>query len=298
MKYIFRLLLVIGVFSACTSMYDKKKIEDRYKTEIDEWKKSRIESLRSRTGWLNICGLYWLDEGINSFGSDSSNKIIFPEAAPSFCGKIILKNDSVSIISEPSANITFNGKAVTEMELKNDLSGNPTLLESGRYAWFIIKRGDRYGIRLRDYENPRIEMLSSIPSYETSMKWLITADFVPFDTLRKVNVNTVTGDVESYDAPGKIIFKAGRKKCELIPFIEENRFFIIFGDKTNGSETYGAGRFMYAKTPDKRNEVLLDFNKAYNPPCAFTPFATCPRPPAENLLEIKIEAGEKEVHLE
>ena len=269
-----------------------------YENEIKEWKTDRIDRLKSKTGWVNLAGLYWLMEGKNSFGSDSSNNIVFPSKAPAFCGSIFLENDSLYFKANTGTIIYSRGSNVSEMTLQSDASGNATILESGSLAWFIIKRDKKYGIRLRDYENPRLYLLDSIPSFPIRMKGRITADFIPFDDIRKIEVATVIGGVDSYDCPGKLIFKIGRKECILLPFREGKDFFIIFADKTNGKETYGNGRFLYAAGPDNNNKVVLDFNKAYNPPCAFSPFATCPMPPRENILDVEIEAGEKAVHLE
>jgi hypothetical protein len=171
-------------------------------------------------------------------------------------------------------------------------------MESGSLGWYIIKRDGQYGIRLRDYQHPRIEQLKSIPSYETSQDWRFVADFEPFDSIRKIETVTITGGTEISNCPGELVFRKGMKKYRLLPFSEGNNFFIIFADKTNGIETYGNGRFMYCPLPDSSGKVILDFNKAYNPPCAFSPFATCPMPPRANILDLRIEAGEKEVHLQ
>jgi uncharacterized protein (DUF1684 family) len=178
------------------------------------------------------------------------------------------------------------------------MDGSPTIMETGALAWFIIKREKKLGIRLRDYDTPRLSQLDSIPSYPILMKWRIIADFVPFDTIRKIDVTTVTGGIESNDCPGKLIFKVDKEECTILPFREGEVFFIIFADKTNGKDTYGTGRFLYVNRPDAKNKVILDFNKAYNPPCAFSPFATCPMPPRENILNVEITAGEMGVHLE
>ena len=268
-----------------------------YEKEIMEWRFQRIEKLKSKTGWLNLAGLYWLKEGKNSFGSDSSSNIIFPSKAPSFCGEIFLENDSLYFKSHPQVKINVDGNIVSEKSLQSDEKGNATVMETGSLAWFIIKRGKQYGIRLRDYDNPRLNQFDTIPYYPVLMRWRIISDFVPFDTLKKIEVATIIGGTESNDCPGKLDFKIGRKKYTLLPFSEGKDFFIIFADKTSGRETYGTGRFLYALGPDEKNKVVIDFNKAYNPPCAFSPFATCPMPPPDNILDVEIEAGEKAVHL-
>jgi uncharacterized protein (DUF1684 family) len=290
-KFLFSLILLITCF-AC-----RETSKETYKQEIVSWREARIERLKSKTGWLNLAGLYWLDEGINTFGSDSSNSIIFPTKAESFYGSITKSGDSIILKSSPDVKLIVDGVNVTEKLLLNDSSGKQGYIESGTLAWHIIKRDERYGIRLRDYNHPRITKLDHIPCFETSIYWKIEADFIPYDSIRNIEVATVVGGTQINKCPGELVFRKGLKKYTLLPFSEGNEFFIIFADKTNGIETYGNGRFLYAAIPDSANKVILDFNKTYNPPCAFSPFASCPMPPRENFLDLKIEAGEKEVHL-
>jgi uncharacterized protein (DUF1684 family) len=289
--------LLFSFFLLITSFACRDISKDSYKQEIASWRETRIERLKSKTGWLNLAGLFWLKEGNNTFGSDSSNSVIFPSNAEPFYGNITKSGDSILLRTTANAIITIDGMDVSESLLKSDASGKPSLMESGSLAWFIIKRDERYGIRLRDYNHPRIAKLEHIPCFELSSDWRIEADFIPFDSIRNIEVATVVGGTEFSKCPGELVFRKGLKKYTLLPFSEGNEFFIIFADKTNGIETYGNGRFLYTTMPDSANKVILDFNKAYNPPCAFSPFATCPMPPEENILDLKIEAGEKEVHL-
>lgn len=294
-------ILKISMFLCFISMLfscNSNKAGDLYKTEIENWQQKRLERLKSKTGWLNLAGLYWLKEGQNSIGSDSSNSIIFPVNAPAFCGTINKNEDSLSFIINPDADIKLNGETSLSSILLSDASSNPTIYETGSLSWFIIKRGGDYGIRLRDFNHPRIEKLDHIPSYETDPGWKKHAKFIRFDNPDTLQVATMTGGSEDYEVPGKLVFRHNFKKYEILPFKSGDGFFIIIGDKTSAKETYAAGRFMYTDGPDAKNRVILDFNKAYNPPCAFSPFATCPLPPPENRLDLAITAGEKAVHLE
>jgi len=292
-RYSFSIFIaVILLFSGCNALNDSK-----YRKEISLWQQQRIERLKSADGWLSLAGLYWLHNGINTFGSDSSNDIIFPPEAPLFCGEIILNSDSLLFIPDIKAHIITDGQESDTIRLLTDESGKPTIMEAGRFSWLVIRRDTLLGIRLRDAENPRIRELEHIPSYPVSEKWRITAEFIPFDTLKKIEIPTAIGTTEIMESPGLLKFKLEGKDFALLPFNAENGFFIIIADLTSGIETYGAGRYMYTDLPDKQNRVILDFNKAYNPPCAFSPFATCPMPPKANILDVKIEAGEKAVHL-
>jgi hypothetical protein len=171
-------------------------------------------------------------------------------------------------------------------------------MEYGKFAWYIIKRDSLYGIRLRDYDHPRIESLQEIPSFDPDMRWKKNAEFMAYDTPDTMMVPTVIGVDEKYIVPGKLRFSHKGKKYEILPFKAGSGLFMIIGDETSAIETYAAGRFLYTSLPDDENRVILDFNKAYNPPCAFSPYATCPLPPPENRLDLRITAGEKAVHLE
>jgi uncharacterized protein (DUF1684 family) len=291
-KFLFITLIVFSLCSSC-----KKNNDAVYQKEISDWRESRLERLKSKTGWLNLAGLFWLKEGENTFGSDSSNMIVFPPAASLFYGSIQKTGDHILLKAKPDANIRIDSFQVNEISLVNDSVGKPTILESGGFAWYIIKRDGRYGVRLRDYNNPRIEMLTGIPAYDTDDDWRIVADFVPYPGGKIIETTTIIGGTEQNICQGELVFRKGFKKYTLLPFSEGDQLFIIFADKTNGIETYGNGRFLYASMPDADNKVILDFNKAYNPPCAFSPFATCPMPPRENILDLEIKAGEREVDL-
>jgi len=292
--------LLLFLFSLLTSQCSNQNLSserDEYNTEISNWRAMRIERLKCKTGWLNLAGLYWLKEGENTFGSDSSNNIIFPANSRAFYGSIYKSGDTIRFKSTKDTDVRVDNIIVKEMLVVSDELGKPSLMECDNFAWYIIKREQGYGIRLRDYTHPRISKLKHIPCYKTSPEWKILVEYIPFDTIRKIETVTVTGRKQINDCPGELFFTKDNKDYHLLPISEGSELFIIFADKTNGIETYGNGRFLYASLPDSSNNVILDFNKACNPPCAFTPFATCPMPPRENFLDMSVEAGEKEVHL-
>jgi uncharacterized protein (DUF1684 family) len=267
--------------------------KDSYTNEIVMWRSQRVERLKSRDGWLNLAGLYWLEQGTNTIGSDSSNDIVFPEKAPPSIGNLTLKGDSIFFRVSPEVEVRSGQAAIHETEIKPDISGQPTILETGHFSWFIIKRGDRYGIRLRDFEHPALNEFQGIESYDPDPDWIIEARFEAFEEPREMLIPTVLGTYEKNQCPGVLKFKVDGTDQELYPSLSGNDFFIVFADETSGRETYGGGRFLYAGQADDNGMVELDFNRAYNPPCAFTPFATCPLPPKENVLSAGIRAGEK-----
>ncbi len=285
----YKACLLTLILTACgTRSADKTFLQ-----EHSRWEEQRIARLKSESGWLNLAGLYWLDEGENSFGSDSSNRIVFPPKAPAFTGKYILHHDSIRFIPAEGAEVLYRDSPAASMDVKTDLSGNPTVLERGSLAWFIIKRGERYAIRLRDLESPALKEFRGIESFRVDRKWNIPAAFRAFSDSVEMLIPSVTGGIQHYYCPGILRFHAAGKELELHPVKEGNRLFIIFADETSGHETYGGGRFLYADLPAGDSTVMLDFNRAYNPPCAFTPYATCPLPPRENILPVRVEAGEK-----
>jgi uncharacterized protein (DUF1684 family) len=281
-------ILCICILPSCRVNGDRA-----FRAEQAKWHEARIERLKSKTGWLNLAGLYWLSEGENTIGSDSSNSIVFPAKAPAHLGTYILEKDRIRFIPQPGVRILHGDAPAGAMDVSTDRTGNPTLLESGSLAWFIIERQSRYAIRLRDYEHPALRNFQGIETFDPSMDWKISADFKAFEKPRKFFIPNVLGTAEEQECPGILRFRVGDVEQMLYPTDAGERFFIVFADQTSGHETYGGGRFLYADPPGKEGKVVLDFNRAYNPPCAFTPYATCPLPPPENILDVRIEAGEK-----
>ncbi len=290
--------ILLLFISGCSSSDPIITDEAAYVESIEDWQHRRVERLKSKNGWLNLAGLFWLEEGENSFGSDPSNKVVFPEKADAFCGTLTLIEGDVFMQVNEGVEIGIGDSLVTQADLIHDHAKNTTHLLQGDLAWYIVKRGERYGIRMRDYKHPRIDKLDHIPSYPIQTSYVVEATLVTFDEPRTMVVATpLEGFTESYECPGELHFQIENKDLVLFPFSSGEGYFLVIADETTGLDTYGAGRFMYAM-PDSTGRIILDFNKAYNPPCAFSPYATCPMPPRENFLPIAIEAGEKSVHLE
>ncbi len=287
--------LLVHLICSCSG--NKPPTTPAFVKSWKEWQKNRMERLKSENGWLNLAGLYWLQQGINTFGSDSSCTLVFPPSAPPVAGKIIRSDTLVTLEANPGIVIESEGKKIRSVVLESDATGHPTTLRMGSLVFYLIKRDTLLGIRLRDLNSPLSSSLDSIPCYPPDSAWKIKARFFPFEKPQKILVSTVIGTKEEYSVPGKLVFTINRKELTLLPFREEDGFFILFGDATSALETYGAGRFLNASGPDSTGIVILDFNRAYNPPCAFTPFATCPLPPQENLLSVRITAGEKDPHV-
>lgn len=264
--------------------------------EIDDWHAKRVEALKGPTGWLNIAGLFWLEEGMNSFGSDASNELVFPASLglPS-AGYFVLEKGVVRQTLLPGVQLTSNGKPVSgTVTVFNPDSTRQPVMEQGSLRWFIIKRDTKYGVRLRDLNHDNLASFPGIERYPVDVSWKVVArwDETPGRTLPITNV---LGQTTQQPAPGTLVFSLMGREFKLDALDEGgDNLFIIFGDGTNARETYGAGRYLYVPRPDSTGLVVVDFNKSENPPCAFTEFATCPLPPIQNVMDIAVRAGEKD----
>jgi len=278
---------------SCTEKEPEPKGSPEYIAEIEQWHNKRIERLRKENSWLNVVGLYWLEEGKNSFGSSEENDILFPEESPAIIGNIILEDSIVVFKSADKVNVTIDDKVLTETVLKEDLTGEPTILELGSLRWFIIKREDRYGIRLRDLALPLVKEFDGIDRFPVNEDWKITATFEPYEPPKVISLPTQLGTVKEEPSPGAVVFEKDGQTYRIDAVDTGKRLWLIFADETSGEETYGAGRYLYIDKPDPTGKVIVDFNLAYNPPCVFTKFATCSFPPKQNFLRLRITAGEK-----
>jgi hypothetical protein len=278
------------LISGCSKKNDTDPV---YAAEITKWHNGRIENLKKENGWLNLAGLFWLKKGENSFGSDKSNDIIFPQDAPAQIGKIIVDESGIRFLGTDNVEVTVNGNKVKDTLLQTDISGHPSVMMTGSYKWFIIKRGEKLGIRLRDLNSPLVKNFAGIETFDIDKGWRIEATYRKFPAPKIIKVPTILGTIEDNKVDGELTFSKDGKNYSLIPVVEDGSYFLIFADETNGEETYGSGRFLYTTFPDLTGKVILDFNKAYNPPCSFTKYATCPLPPKENYLHLKVTAGEK-----
>jgi uncharacterized protein (DUF1684 family) len=289
------LFFLISVLSVFSSIAQQSKKE--YKKEIERWDVERLESVKSPTGWVNLAGLFWLKNGKNNFGSASTNELVFSnDGFPSILGTFELNDEKVKWITASGNEVWYKKNKVDEMEIFNiDSVISPTLSYS-TYRWNIIKREDKIGVRFRDLNNPALAALTHINRFDANPKWKINAYLEP-SSFSTVAITNVLGQTYQQASPGKIVFEIDGKTYKLDAVEEGPELLqVIFGDETNGIESYPSGRFLYVTRPGADGKVVIDFNKAFNPPCAFSTFATCPLPPKQNILPIRIVAGEKNVH--
>ncbi|MEK6408241.1 MAG: DUF1684 domain-containing protein [Acidobacteriota bacterium] len=270
--------------------------EPSYLKQIERWRSERLEEINGNNGWTSLVGLFWLNEGQNKLGSDPSNDIVLPrERAPKFAGSLLLDKGVVRLEATPDAGITNGDKTVRTLVLQSDADGLATVLKLGSLTLFVIKRGEKLGLRVKDKQSPARSSFAGLDYFPINSKWRLEARLEPYDPPKIVPIANVLGMVDNMTSPGALVFQVNGKTYRLDPVLEKGskQLFIIFADKTAGKETYGAGRYLYADPPGEDGKVVVDFNKAHNPPCAFTQFATCPLPPRQNRLPFRIDAGEK-----
>lgn len=266
-----------------------------YKKEIESWRNAREMRLKAEDGWLSLAGLYWLKEGSNSAGTALTNTVRLPEGtALAHAGRFELRGKAVQFFPENSQAALADGRPISgSADLKSDENGTtPTALTIGRLKLIVISRSSGLGVRIKDPEAPSRKNFKGLSWYPIQENYKVMADFISFDPPKNIPVPNILGGTDASKNPGKARFKMAGKEVELLAIEEGTELFFIFKDGTNQKGTYPAGRFLYTSLP-KEGKVILDFNKAFTPPCAFTRYATCPLPPRDNFLEIAIPAGEK-----
>lgn len=266
---------------------------NEYAQEITAWQQKRDAELRDPDGWLTLAGLFWLEPGQNSFGGDGSNDIQFPGLSIPRLGELIVSDDRVEVVVAPGAEVTCQGATVSQMILTGSETDEP-VLASGSLRWFVMRRDGRWAVRLRDQAHPALAAFHGVEYFPIDVGWRVAARLVAHPTPMTIPVPTILGSVNQTASPGILHFSRNGTEQRLIALGQVDKpLSLIFADATSGQETYGSGRFLTVDAPNRDGETTIDFNRAYNPPCAFTPFATCPLPPAGNRLAIPITAGEK-----
>jgi uncharacterized protein (DUF1684 family) len=269
-------------------------VDPAYQQSFDKWKSELVEGLKQE--WLPLAGLYWLKPGENSFGTDPKNAIVVPKG-PAQAGSFTLQRRSVTARFPAATHAIIAGKPVTECDLRPDTSGNPTTVEIGSLRLHVIVRGERIGIRLKDLESDAVRQYRGPQFFPLDLSYRVTATWLPSDGKQKVDVPNVLGDVTPTTIAGTAVFQIKGQELRLTDLGGDaaEELFFVFNDPTSKSDTYPGGRFLKAG-PVANGTVVLDFNRAYNPPCSVTPYATCPLAPKENRLAVAIPAGEQYDH--
>ena len=265
-----------------------------YVPSVEKERADRLARLTKSDGWLSLIGLHFLQPGANTVGSAADNAIVFA-AGPAHLGTVTLSPEGrVAITLNPDTGARIDNRQLLSAELSDGEKSPLTVVKCGTISFFLIDRGGKKALRVKDTASPRLRHFLGLDYYPIDPSWRIEADWVPFDRPREVPIRNILGQVSPALIPGKAVFKRDGHTYELLPLIEgaDEPLFFVISDATSGTETYAAARFLYADPP-QGGKLVLDFNLAVNPPCAFTPFATCPLPPKENRLPIAVTAGEK-----
>jgi uncharacterized protein len=264
-----------------------------HRAAVDAWYQDREARLRSPDGWLALVGLHWLEPGGNQFGADPANAIVLHgSGVPPRAGTLHLEGIKVQLTPGADAGLLLDGVPAQPMSLADDADGEPTVLELGSLRLHLIRRGDRIGLRVRDHEAEALARFQGMDRFPTDATWRVAGRLEPSSA--DVEIVDVTGRVSHKPARGIFTFERDGVTWRLSALDgEDGALWLIFGDATNAQETYGGGRYLYTEPAAADGSTIADFNLAFNPPCVFSPYATCPLPPAENRLNLRIEAGER-----
>lgn len=300
----FILLLTALLLAACQQgpspeqLAREKAEKMKHHTEIMQWRTERIERLTKPDGWLSLVGMHWLpDSGVTRVGSGEANGTRLA-VGPDKLGLITVEEgNQVWLQPENGVALTIDGKPSTaRSKLVTDAQGTATVVgfNEGKASFIVINRGGKLALRVRDAEAATRVKFTGIDYFPVDKVYRYTATFTPHDAGRTIDIVNILGIVEPMMNPGTVTFTAGEKTFTLEAIDEgDHRLFLVFADRTSGKESYAAARFLYAEYPGDDGKTVVDFNKAYNPPCAFTPFSTCPMPPPENRMDMAVTAGEK-----
>jgi uncharacterized protein (DUF1684 family) len=270
-----------------------------YFAEVEQWHSIRIAELKQPDGWLNLEGLFWLKKGVNSFGSAKENELVYDNTAfPKHLGDFIYEDGKVFWKDAGKEKIIINDNAdlvVANSEILNLLTQTEGAYISQwkDFIWVVIQREDKVGVRFRNLKAKTLLEFKGIERFPVDAKWLVKAKVIPRDQ-NPLMIMNVLGQNTAQKHGGQLEFDIEGKTYRLDAIDEGGKKLLVtFADATSGETTYGSGRFLYIDKPDANGYTYIDFNNAYNPPCAFTEFATCPLPPPQNRLNISISAGEK-----
>ena len=268
--------------------------DSAYTQEIQKWRQQRVERLTKPTGWLSLVGLDWLKDGRNTLGSAKDNDIVIA-GAPAHLGTLTLSGGKAHIVLDAKSGATIDGIAKLESELLDDTHDNPTVIAFGTTSFYVIKREDKYALRIKDSEAATRKNFVGIDYFDIDPSWRIEAKWEAYDPPHEAEEANVVGQLDKVVVPGAAVFERDGQTIRVEPIIEtpgDKELYLVFADKTSGKETYGAARFVYSEPPHD-GKIVIDFNKAYNPPCAFTPYATCGLPTEQNRINVRVTAGEK-----
>ena len=262
-----------------------------YEAKTEAWRVDREKGLKADEGWLTIAGLHFLDEGDNSFGSSHENDIVL-RTGPPHAGLITMREGVVDVAAPNGGALSVDGREVKAARLWSGAGGDRPSIEIGPLSLFCHQSGDRLAVRLRDRESDIRRDFAGLRWFPADESFRVRARYVPHEQQRRMRLPNNLGDIFTISSGGSVAFALGDQELRLLAIEDDGELWLIFRDLTSGKETYPAARYLYADPPDEDGFTIVDFNRAYNPPCAYNPYTTCPLPPPENRLPVRIEAGE------
>ena len=264
---------------------------DDYEKKIKAWRVEREANLKADDSWLTVSALFFMREGTNSFGSSPRNDFTLPDRVPAEAGVFELDHGTVTLRAAASGPLTVNGESVTTATLYP--SERRATLTMGSVSLWVHRSGERLAIRVRDTESDIRKSFTGLDWYPVDERYRVRGKFTPHAEPITVKMMNILGDLETYTSTGYVTLTVAGSEVRMLPVNSGRRLWFIMRDLTSSDETYAAARFLYADAPDADGWTTVDFNMAYNPPCAFNPHTTCPLPPPDNRLAVRIEAGEK-----
>lgn len=270
--------------------------DNEHRASVEEWRARRHASLSKPDGWLTLVGLEWLKEGENRIGSGEGNDIRLTGGAE-YWGSVFLEGETLRFLNGNAQAVTVEGEHVQQAVLVADAQGEPTLVASDTLSFYVIFR-ESYALRVKDSKAPALLNFKGVDNYPISESWRIESRFVPAEQGTVIEISNVLGQVSEMPVYGTFEFERDGKTHSLLGLGDSHSrsLWFIFADRTSGRGTYGAGRFLYSDGMPEDGQLVVDFNKAYNPPCAFNPYSTCPLPPQRNRMDLMVTAGEKDFH--
>jgi uncharacterized protein len=284
---------IVAVFSAFHIASATPAVDPTYRASVEKWRQAYEAQLKSDGGWLTVSGLFWLHEGDNTFGSGPLNDIVLPATAPASAGTFEFHAGKTMVHLKPGIPATLGGKKIESAEMRPD--SNTDQLALGTLTLYVHSSGDRFTVRLKDRNSILRKEFTGTRWFPVDDSYRVTARYVPYDKPKQIEIQNVMGDTLHEAIPGYVTFTLRGQDLRLDAEGDDSGLSFVFRDLTSGHETYAASRFLDTDPP-KSGQVVLDFNQAYNPPCAYNPFTTCPLPPPQNRLAVRIEAGEKIYH--
>lgn len=283
-------LVMLALFLTCGTPAPQD-----YASEIEAWRIDREERLRADDGWLTLSGLFFLHEGDNSFGSSPANDIVL-RTGPAHAGTIALRNGSLTAHAAEGETLSVNGRDTAAAQLAPCEGDDRPTIAIGPLKLFCHLSGDRLAVRVRDRESEIRRGFTGLRWYPVDESYRVRGRYIPHSEARMIELANNLGDILTVPTSGSVAFDLHGQDLRLVAVDYDDRLWFIFRDLTSGRETYPAARFLYADPPSGDHFTTVDFNRAYNPPCAFNPHTTCPLPPPENRLPVRIEAGELDYH--